>query len=140
MQLSLNKNPASFAHQTFIRIARESCYSSTYIGLSQATPNYSKSNTMGTNLHNKPTSNLLHPSCKECSFREFQTHYSFKEITLLPIITSTNYDWKLYYLFGFLIINECICIGTRQVISTKYLVGSMCYPMQCFLGTWYYFN
>jgi len=35
---------------------------------------------------------LLLPSYKECSFRKFQTHYSFNEMTLLPLITSTNCD------------------------------------------------
>ena len=45
---------------------------------------------------------LLLSYCKECSFRKFQTHCSFEEIILLPLITSTNCDWKSYYLFGFL--------------------------------------
>ena len=45
---------------------------------------------------------ILPPSRKKCSFRKFQTHYSSKEMTLLPLITSTNYDWKPCYLFGFL--------------------------------------
>ena len=35
---------------------------------------------------------LLLSSYKECSFRRFQTHYSFKEMTLLPLITYTNCD------------------------------------------------
>ena len=44
---------------------------------------------------------LLLSSYKECSVRKLQTHYLFKELTLLPIITSTNCDWTLCYLFGF---------------------------------------
>ena len=73
---------------------------------------------------------VLHWLRKECSFRKFQTYYSSKEMTLLPLITSTNYmiENRVIYLV-FWIINECICIGIRKVISAKYLIGSMCYPM-----------
>ena len=45
---------------------------------------------------------LILASYKECSFRKFQVHYSFEEMTLLPLITSTNCDWKPCYLFDFL--------------------------------------
>ena len=48
------------------------------------------------------SSAVLPSSHKEYSFRKFQTHYSSKEMTLLPLITSSNCDWKPYYLFGFL--------------------------------------
>ena len=44
---------------------------------------------------------LLLSYCKECSFRKFQTHCSFEEIILLPLITSTNCDRKSCHLFGF---------------------------------------
>ena len=29
----------------------------------------------------------------------------------------------------FWILNECVCIGTRKVASTKYLNRSMCFPL-----------
>ena len=49
---------------------------------------------------------------------------------LLPIMIRNHVTY-----FVFWILNGCICIGTRKVISTKYLIGSMHFPMQCFLDT-----
>ena len=40
----------------------------------------------------------------------------------------------------FWILNEYIYIETRKILSTKYLIGSMRFSMQCFLDTWRYFN
>ena len=34
----------------------------------------------------------------------------------------------------FWILKECIHIGAGKVISNEYLIGSICFPMQCFLG------
>jgi hypothetical protein len=41
----------------------------------------------------------------------------------------------------FRILNECICIETKKVTYTKYLISSMCFSIQYyFFGTWYFFN
>jgi len=61
-------------------------------------------------------------------------------MTLLPLITSSKVIENRVIYLVFWILNECIYIGTRKVTSTKYLIGSMHFPIQWFLGTWYYFN
>ena len=57
------------------------------------------------------------------ALRKLQTHYSYEEMTLLPLLIFSNCNWKTCYLFGFWILNECICIRIRKVVSTKYLIG-----------------
>ena len=77
--------------------------------------------------------NVLPPSHKECSFRKFQTHYSSKKMTLLPLITSTiMIENRVIYLV-FWILNECIHIGTRKVISTEYFIGFIHFLCNVFL-------